>query len=344
MYTIYAYISTPYYIHISSKCTILTLTVEWCCALSHVRCGWCNSDQSQCAYGKTRAFSSADWPVSLRWRSVSASIRKRAVMWFVCWRFAVRSRIISLQQQTNACPGNSPIPPISFSVMDETSPLVSPLRDSNDFSYGPTEPTSPRGGFGGTPGSVVRLPAGSPGRSRERQPLLDRDRGASPRDPHRNEFPEDPEFREIIRKAERAIEEGIYPERIYQGSSGSYFVKDSTGVRVHHICNRYMWSVSCALFTSWACCVCVTVYWWDTVTAVSSGQASSDAKHWSLSFYRTFLQLQALSCMFIKFMCYWKSEAFHTFILISDPDMQSLIIKMMNETCDVWRWKQVKWR
>ncbi|KAL0202804.1 hypothetical protein M9458_000822, partial [Cirrhinus mrigala] len=58
--------------------------------------------------------------------------------------------------------------------------------------------------------------------TRERQPLLDRDRGA-------NEFPEDPEFREIIRKAERAIEEGIYPERIYQGSSGSYFVKDSGG-------------------------------------------------------------------------------------------------------------------
>lgn len=111
--------------------------------------------------------------------------------------------------------------------MDETSPLVSPLRDSVDFSYCPIEPTSPRGAFGGTPGSVVRIPAGSPGRSRERQPLLDRDRGSSPREPHRNEFPEDPEFREIIRKAERAIEEGIYPERIYQGSSGSYFVKDS---------------------------------------------------------------------------------------------------------------------
>ncbi|XP_064817083.1 phosphatidylinositol 4-kinase type 2-alpha-like [Oncorhynchus masou masou] len=111
--------------------------------------------------------------------------------------------------------------------MDETSPLVSPLRDSNDFC--PTEPTSPRGGFGGTPGSVVRIPAGSPERSRERQPLLDRDRGGLPRDPHRNDFSEDPEFREIIRKAERAIDEGIYPERIYQGSSGSYFVKDSQG-------------------------------------------------------------------------------------------------------------------
>lgn len=113
--------------------------------------------------------------------------------------------------------------------MDETSPLVSPIRDSHDFNYGPTEPTSPRGVFGGTPGSVMRLPAGSPGRSRERQPLLDRDRGASPRDPYRNDFPDDPLFNAIIRKAERAIEEGIYPERIYQGSSGSYFVKDSTG-------------------------------------------------------------------------------------------------------------------
>lgn len=123
------------------------------------------------------------------------------------------------------------ISPSSFRIMDETSPLVSPLRDSGDFSYCPTEPTSPRGAFGSTPGSVIRIPAGSPGRSRERQPLLDRDRGNSPREPHRNEFPEDPEFREIIRKAERAIEEGIYPERIYQGSSGSYFVKDSQGVR-----------------------------------------------------------------------------------------------------------------
>ncbi|MCJ8748183.1 hypothetical protein PDJAM_G00161890 [Pangasius djambal] len=115
--------------------------------------------------------------------------------------------------------------------MDETSPLVSPLRDSADFGAFPAEPASPRGGFGGAPGTVIRVPAGSPGRSRERQPLLerDRDRGGSPRDPHRNEFPEDPEFREIIRKAERAIEEGIYPERIYQGSSGSYFVKDSQG-------------------------------------------------------------------------------------------------------------------
>ncbi|KAJ6669147.1 hypothetical protein lerEdw1_007956 [Lerista edwardsae] len=107
-------------------------------------------------------------------------------------------------------------------------------------------------------------PPGSPtgGRDRERQPLLDRGGGAergargavgaagaaqSPaqaglgagtaaaaavaraeREP-RNEFPEDPEFAEVVRLAEVASERGIYPERIYQGSSGSYFVKDPQG-------------------------------------------------------------------------------------------------------------------
>ena len=47
----------------------------------------------------------------------------------------------------------------------------------------------------------------------------------------RNEFPEDPEFEAVVRQAELAIERGIFPERIYQGSSGSYFVKDPQGVR-----------------------------------------------------------------------------------------------------------------
>lgn len=47
----------------------------------------------------------------------------------------------------------------------------------------------------------------------------------------RNEFPDDPEFAEVVRLAEVASERGIYPERISQGSSGSYFVKDPQGVR-----------------------------------------------------------------------------------------------------------------
>ena len=42
-------------------------------------------------------------------------------------------------------------------------------------------------------------------------------------------FSDDPNFTEVIRTAEQAIDNGIYPQRIYQGSSGSYFVKNSEG-------------------------------------------------------------------------------------------------------------------
>lgn len=48
-------------------------------------------------------------------------------------------------------------------------------------------------------------------------------------DEHLNNFPDDPQFTELIRQAEMAIDNGILPERIYQGSSGSYFVKNPEG-------------------------------------------------------------------------------------------------------------------
>lgn len=44
-----------------------------------------------------------------------------------------------------------------------------------------------------------------------------------------NNFEDDPEFSNIVHEAETAIEEGVYPARISQGSSGSYFVFDSSG-------------------------------------------------------------------------------------------------------------------
>ncbi|XP_061889401.1 phosphatidylinositol 4-kinase type 2-beta [Entelurus aequoreus] len=44
-----------------------------------------------------------------------------------------------------------------------------------------------------------------------------------------NYFPNDLEFADIIQRAEQAIESGVFPERISQGSSGSYFVKDPKG-------------------------------------------------------------------------------------------------------------------
>ncbi|XP_031636728.1 phosphatidylinositol 4-kinase type 2-alpha isoform X2 [Contarinia nasturtii] len=43
------------------------------------------------------------------------------------------------------------------------------------------------------------------------------------------ELQDDPQFNELVSQAEMAIEHGIYPERIYQGSSGSYFVKNTAG-------------------------------------------------------------------------------------------------------------------
>lgn len=147
--------------------------------------------------------------------------------------------------------------------MDETSPLVSPERaQPPDYTF----PSGSGAHFPQVPGGAVRVaaaaagsgpsPPGSPGHDRERQPLLDRARGAAAQGQtqtvaaqaqalaaqaaaaahaaqahrERNEFPEDPRFEAVVRQAELAIERCIFPERIYQGSSGSYFVKDPQGV------------------------------------------------------------------------------------------------------------------
>lgn len=44
-----------------------------------------------------------------------------------------------------------------------------------------------------------------------------------------NNWPHDPSFTELVRQAEAAIDGGFDPIRIYQGSSGSYFVKNTEG-------------------------------------------------------------------------------------------------------------------
>lgn len=75
---------------------------------------------------------------------------------------------------------------------------------------------------------AVGLPASSStSRTRESQPLLRRmepDLGTAS-----ETFVDDPQFASVVREAFIAIEAAIYPERIYQGSSGSYFVKNSEG-------------------------------------------------------------------------------------------------------------------
>ena len=49
-----------------------------------------------------------------------------------------------------------------------------------------------------------------------------------------NHFDNDPEFNDIVRKVEFAIDHDILPQRIYEGSSGSYFAKDSDYVGIIH--------------------------------------------------------------------------------------------------------------
>lgn len=48
--------------------------------------------------------------------------------------------------------------------------------------------------------------------------------------PPRPDHADDPQFNEVLQQAQVAIDNEVYPERIYQGSSGSYFVKSRTGV------------------------------------------------------------------------------------------------------------------
>lgn len=43
-------------------------------------------------------------------------------------------------------------------------------------------------------------------------------------------FLDDPHFSDLVYQAEIAIDAGIFPDRIYQGSSGSYFVKNPANV------------------------------------------------------------------------------------------------------------------
>jgi len=95
--------------------------------------------------------------------------------------------------------------------------------------------TSPsrRGGGGGGLGAIPRTTGGG---SAENQPLLSSHNRASSYedidsalDSDDNIFTDDPAFNEIVRQAEAAIDAGVYPARIYQGSSGSYFVKDVDG-------------------------------------------------------------------------------------------------------------------
>jgi len=53
--------------------------------------------------------------------------------------------------------------------------------------------------------------------------------------PWNSDVVDDPDYAEIIKEAERAIEAGILPVRIPAGSSGSYFIRNLEGVCFHFI-------------------------------------------------------------------------------------------------------------
>lgn len=64
---------------------------------------------------------------------------------------------------------------------------------------------------------------------------------------------DDPVFSDLVWQAEVAIDNGIFPERISQGSSGSYFVKNPTAVSLIYL------KLLCPLqyyFTSIKLCIC----------------------------------------------------------------------------------------
>ncbi|XP_077865297.1 phosphatidylinositol 4-kinase type 2-beta-like [Saccoglossus kowalevskii] len=85
-------------------------------------------------------------------------------------------------------------------------------------------------GFAPCP-ETTRLTSPSRG-NRENQPLLHHGRSKMEIDNDYNVFADDPEFTQIVRQAEETILNGIMPERIRQGTSGSYFVKDMEGKTV----------------------------------------------------------------------------------------------------------------
>ncbi|XP_066927002.1 phosphatidylinositol 4-kinase type 2-alpha-like [Clytia hemisphaerica] len=62
----------------------------------------------------------------------------------------------------------------------------------------------------------------------EQSPLLSKCTDSDSDSPFVNNIENDPDFSKVIRSTEEAIYMGILPERIYQGSSGSYFVKDKS--------------------------------------------------------------------------------------------------------------------
>ena len=107
-----------------------------------------------------------------------------------------------------------------ITLHEEEAMAQHPPPDVTNVSFAPRHDRGPR--------SPPRERAG--GGSQESSPLLGPVSLEYEYGEILNNFPDDPDFQEIIRESEDAIDCGRYPERIYQGSSGSYFVKNIDNV------------------------------------------------------------------------------------------------------------------
>lgn len=93
-------------------------------------------------------------------------------------------------------------------------------RTDSYQEYRANQPRSPTGGRGTGSGN------------KESSPLLGPKHDHDHHEHYWNSFPDDPRFEELVRQAEDAIENNVFPQRIYQGSSGSYFVKNVEHVSI----------------------------------------------------------------------------------------------------------------
>uniref|UniRef100_A0A8C4QBC2 Phosphatidylinositol 4-kinase type 2 n=1 Tax=Eptatretus burgeri TaxID=7764 RepID=A0A8C4QBC2_EPTBU len=114
------------------------------------------------------------------------------------------------------------------------SELCSPVGSPPDVSFQPEDEISSCGPGRSYPGTAVRSnlddeDAEETVGDAERQPLLGRKERSRTLDSDLNSFLGDPEFAAVVQLAEKASDENVFPERIQQGSSGSYFSKDPSG-------------------------------------------------------------------------------------------------------------------
>ncbi|XP_077972541.1 phosphatidylinositol 4-kinase type 2-alpha-like [Styela clava] len=128
---------------------------------------------------------------------------------------------------------------------------ISPKKQNKDPSTIKPLPSNP---------AIRFSPPSSPSHGGENQPLLSRNRSRADSE-FINDFPDDRQFHDLVRAAELAIDRLILPQRISQGSSGSYFVKnvDSKTIGVFKPKNEEPYGHLNPKWTKWmhkTCCPC----------------------------------------------------------------------------------------